>query len=113
MLAAGRDTVLGDAAAEEQLFLTGDYEDIALADISGERNGEHGVLAPALLDLCCTIRVQHQRSSCPSPVAIRKLHWWHHMFHIAVNGSNLPCACKAQHCADMLCISVLLQAWAM
>jgi hypothetical protein len=35
MLAAGRDTVLGDAAAEEQLFLTGDYEDIALADISG------------------------------------------------------------------------------
>lgn len=36
MLAAGRDTVLGDAAAEEQLFLTGDFEDIALADISGE-----------------------------------------------------------------------------
>lgn len=36
MLAAGRDTVLGDAAAEEQLFLTADYEDIALADISGE-----------------------------------------------------------------------------
>jgi hypothetical protein len=38
MLAAGRDTVLGDAAAEEQLFLTGDYEDIALADISGGQN---------------------------------------------------------------------------
>ncbi|KAF6265105.1 hypothetical protein COO60DRAFT_1470199 [Scenedesmus sp. NREL 46B-D3] len=38
MLAAGRDTVLGDAAAEEQLFLTGDFEDIALADISGLGN---------------------------------------------------------------------------
>uniref|UniRef100_A0A383WCP9 Cytosine-specific methyltransferase n=1 Tax=Tetradesmus obliquus TaxID=3088 RepID=A0A383WCP9_TETOB len=38
MLAAGRDTVLGDAAAEEQLFLTADYEDIALADISGLGN---------------------------------------------------------------------------
>jgi hypothetical protein len=33
--------VLGDAAAEEQLFLTGDYEDIALADISGKRHVMH------------------------------------------------------------------------
>jgi formylmethanofuran dehydrogenase subunit D len=101
MLAAGRDTVLGDAAAEEQLFLTSDYEDIALADISGGRKTWHGVLMPAVPHVCCIISLSSRGAALPhwkettNAVALADISG----SKIAVKESNVPCANTAQRCA--------------